>query len=231
MRGESSMNIIMFLAGFLFLFIIVTITASSQLGNKITFGGSELDAEAKLQDIVDNPKKFRMSVYLALVEHGAIIALAIVMFVVFGPPYSLILGSVWLIARTVEGLINFNSQKNYWRLLNISRQYSGTSGSEKEAMSDSCRTIVETKNYRFSFAQILFSIGTLAYALVFTIYGAVPVIIGWFGIVASLLYGFGNGIILAKPKNQVLAQLGGLLIFIFEAALGIWLMYSSLFIL
>jgi len=217
-------------AGFLFLFIIVTLTASSQLGNKITFGGNDLDPDAKLQGIVDNPKKFRMSVYLAFVEHGAIIALAIVMFVVFGP-YSLILGSVWLISRTAEGLINFNSQKNYWGLLNISRQYSGASGAEKEAMSDSCRTIVETKNSRFSFAQVLFSIGTLAYALVFTIYGAVPVIIGWFGIIAAILYGLGNGLIVANPKNKSVASLGGLLIFIFEAVLGVWLIYASLFIL
>jgi hypothetical protein len=172
-----------------------------------------------------------MSVYLALVEHGAIIALAIVMFVVFGP-YSLILGSVWLIARTVEGLINFYNQKSYWGLLNISRQYSGASGAEKEALSDSCRTIVETKHHRFSFAQVLFSIGTLSYSIVFVI-SAIDIlyIIGWFGIVASILYGLGNGIIFAKLKIQVLALFGGLLIFIFEAVLGVWLIYSSLFIL
>ena len=225
------MSIEMFLAGFLFLFIIVTLTASSQLGNKITFGGSDFDPDAKLQGIVDNPKKFRMSVYLALVEHGAIIALTIVMFVIFGPT-SLILGSVWLIARTVEGLINFNSQKNYWGLLNISKQYSGASGAEKEAVSDSCRTVIETKRYRFSFAQVLFSIGTISYSIVFIISGIdVLSIIGWFGIVAGLLYGIGNAIIVAKLKTQVLAQLGGLLIFIFEAVLGVWLIYYSIFIL
>ena len=224
------MIIEIFLAGFLFLFIIVTITASSQLGNKITFGGNDLDPDSKLQRIVDNPKRFRMSVYLALVEHGAIIALAIVMFVVFGP-YSLILGSVWLIARTVESLINFNSQKNYWGLLNLARQYSGISGAEKEAVSDSCRTIVETKNYRFSFAQVLFSIGTLSYSIVFVTSGVVPSIIGWFGIVASLLYGLGNVTIVVKPRINAVAGLGGLLIFIFEAVLGVWLIYSSLIIL
>ena len=170
-----------------------------------------------------------MSVYLALVEHGAIIALATVMFVVFGP-YSLILGSVWLISRTLEGLINFNSQKNYWGLLNIAGQYSGTSGAEKEAVSASCHTIVETKNYRFSFAQILFSIGTLSYSIVFVISGDVLSIIGWFGIVASLLYGLGNGTIVVKPRMNAVAGLGGLLIFIFEAVLGVWLIYSSIFI-
>lgn len=221
----------MFLAGFFFLFIIVTLTTSSQLGNKVAFGVSDFDPDVKLQGIIDDPKKFRMSVYLAFVEHGSIIALAIALFAAFSS-YNLLLGSVWLIARTVEGLINFNSQKNYWGLLTLSRQYSGTSGAEKEAVSDSCREIVKTKRYRFSFAQILFSIGTLSYSIVFIISGIeVLSIIGWFGIVAGLLYGIGNGIIVAKPKIQVLALLGGLLIFIFEAVLGVWLIYSSIFIL
>jgi len=225
------MNIEMFLAGFFFLFIIVTLTTSSQLGNKVAFGASDFDPDVKLQGIIDDPKRFRMSVYLAFIEHGAIIALAIALFAAFSF-YSLILGFVWVISRTVEGLINFNSQKNYWGLLALSRQYSGISGAEKEAVSDSCREIVETKRYRFSFAQILFSIGTLSYSIVFVISGIeVLSIIGWFGIVAGLLYGMGNGIIVAKPKTQVLAQLGGLLIFIFEAVLGVWLIYSSLFIL
>jgi len=53
----------------------------------------------------------------------------------------------------------------------------------------------------FTFAQILFSIGTLAYSILFVTYGVVPAIIGWFGIVASILYGFGNGIIAGCAKE------------------------------
>ena len=224
------MSIEVFLAGFFFLFIIVTLTASSQLGNKLSFGESGLDPGALLQDIIDDPKKFRMSVYLALVEHGSIIALAIALFVAFSS-YNLMLGVVWLISRTVEGLINFNSQKNYWGLLTISRQYSGTSGAEKESVSELGRSIVETKHYRFTYAQLLFSIGTLSYSILFVTYAVIPEIIGWFGIVAGLLYGLGNGITVAKPKNKIVASLGGLLIFVFEAVLGVWLIYSSIFIL
>ena len=223
------MSIEFFIAGFLFLSIIITITASSQLGNKISFGESDLDSDAKLQDIVDDPKKFRMSVYLALIEHGAIIALAIVLFVAFGS-YSLILGVVWVITRTVEGLINFYNQKNYWGLLILAGQYSAASGAEQAEVSDSGRAIVETKNSRFSFAQILFSIGTLSYSIVFVIYEVVPPIIGWFGLVAAILYGLGNGIIVVKQTNKVLASIGGLLILLFELILGGWLVFASNFI-
>ena len=58
----------------------MTLTASSQLGNKIAFGASDFDPDAKLQGIIDDPKRFRMSVYLAFVEHGSIIEIAIELF-------------------------------------------------------------------------------------------------------------------------------------------------------
>ena len=223
------MAIEIFLSGFLFLFIIVTISVSSKLGNKIAFDDKDLDSDALLQDISDNPKKFRMSVYIALVEHGSINLLAIVLFVAFSH-YNLLLGVVWLIARTVEGIIIFNNEKNYWGLLPLAKQFSSTSGAEKQAVSDSALNILETKQSRFTFAQILFSIGTLAYSITFVAYAPIPVLIGWFGIVAAILYGVGNVVIVTKPKQKSVAALGGLLIFLFEAVLGIWLMYSSIFI-
>ena len=219
-----------FLAGFLFLFIIVTLMISSQLGNKIVFGESDLDSDALLQDIAENPKRFRMSVYIALLEHGAIIALAIVLFIVFSH-YNLILGVVWATARSIEGIIIFNNEKNYWKLLPKATQYSGSSDAEKTTVSDSGLSILKTKHSRFTYAQMLFSIGTLAYSLLFVIYEVVPLLIGLFGVVAAILYGLGNVIIAVKPRWNAIGGLGGLLIFIFEAVLGVWLIYASIFIL
>ena len=76
---------------------------------------------------------------------------------------------------------------------------------------------------------MLFSIGTLAYSLVFAIYAPIPILIGWLGIVASVIYGLGNGIYRLKPNFKVLWNLGGLLIFVFEFILGGWLLLSSFF--
>jgi hypothetical protein len=89
-------------------------------------------------------------------------------------------------------------------------------------------SVLTTKNTVFTFAQILFSIGTLAYSILFATYGVVPEIIGWFGIVASVLYGFGSGIKLVKSNIKALWNIGGLLILIFELVLGIWLMLSPI---
>jgi hypothetical protein len=174
----------MSLSGFLFLFIIAILVVSERLTGHGTV--SNLDSDAMLQKINNDPRKFKISIVLALIEHGSIISLAVMLFIAFSP-YNLILAVVWTIFRIGEGLIQIYNKKNYWGLLNIARQYSGTSGAEKNALSDSGRSILKTKNSTFTFAQILFSIGTLAYSILFVTYGVAPVIIGWFGIVASIV--------------------------------------------
>jgi hypothetical protein len=213
----------MTLSGFLFWFIIIMNLASGRFGYE-TF--SDLDAEAELQKINKNPKKFKTSFVLIVVEHGSIIALAMMLFMAFRP-YNLLLATVWTVFRTGEGLIQIYGKKDYWGLLTLARQYSGAGGAEKNEVIDSGHRILKTKNAIFTFAQILFSIGTLSYSILFVTYGVVPAIIGWFGIIASILYGFGNGITLAKPGFKVLWNIGGLLILLFELALGGWLLFYS----
>ena len=48
-------------------------------------------------------------------------------------------------------------------LLKLARQYKGSSGAEKNSLSDLARGILKTKNSVLAFAQIFFSIGTLSY--------------------------------------------------------------------
>lgn len=211
----------MWLSGFFFYFIIITNIASNIFGYK-TFG--DVDSEAQLQKINNDPTKFKTSVVLILIEHLGIISLAVTLFIAFSP-YNIILGIVWCVFRTGEGLIQIYDKKNYWGLLNIAEKFSDTNGPEKDALIDLGSSILKTKSSRFSFAQILFSIGTFSYSTLFVIYGVVPVIIGWFGIVASILYGFGNGINRIKPDFKVLWNIGGLLIFLFEVVLGGWLLF------
>ena len=209
------------LSGFLFLFIIITNIASGKFGYK-TF--NDLNSDAKLQEINTDPKKFKIGFVLILIEHVSIISLAVTLFIAFSP-YNVILGIVWAVSRIGEGLIQIYNKKSYWGLLNIAKQFSGTNGAERDALIDTGRSILKTKNSTFTFAQILFSIGTLAYTILFVTYGVVPAIIGWFGIVASILYGFGNIVFRINPNVKVMWGLGGLLILIFEVVLGGWLLF------
>jgi hypothetical protein len=215
------------LSGFFFYFIIITNVLSGKFGYK-TFG--DVDLEAHLQKIQDDPRRFKISVVLILIEHLSIISLAVTLFIAFGLPYNIILGIVWVISRIGEALIQIYDKNNYWGLLNLAKRYFGTSGAEKDALIDLGRSIIKTKEFRFGFAQILFSVGTLAYSILFVTYGDALTIIGWFGIVASILYGFGNGVFLIKPNIKALWNIGGLLILLFEIILGGWLLLYSVII-
>ena len=214
-------EVAMVISGFLFWFIIVTNVASSRFGY-VTI--NELEPEIKLQKIHNNPNKFKIGVVLILIEHISIIALAVMLFFAFGS-YSLILGIVWMASRIVESLIQIYYKKNYWRLLNISMKYAGTSEAGKNAIVESAGIILRTKGSIFSFTQIFFSIGTLAYSILFVAYGVIPAIIGWFGIVAAALYGLGNGITPALSKFKVILYIGAFLILLFEIVLGGWLLF------
>ena len=214
------------LAGFFFLFIIITLVIAERFGYSVL---SDLDAETKLQEINRDTKKFKIGTMLALLEHGTIIALAITLFLAFNS-FNITLAVIWTISRITEGLINFYNEKNYWGLLNIARQYSVSSGAEKKSLNELVRNILKTKNRVLAFAQILFSIGTLSYSILFATSEAVavPTLIGWFGIVSSILYGVASGIIIVKPDKARKFFVVGLLILIFELVLGGWLLISPL---
>ncbi|TFG04383.1 MAG: DUF4386 family protein [Promethearchaeota archaeon] len=209
------------LSGFLFLFIIITNLASERFGYK-TFG--DVDLEAQLQKINNNPIYFKISIALILLEHLSIISLAITLFLAFGN-YNIILGIIWFVSRIGEGLIQIYDKKNYWRLFDIADEYSNIRDAEKEELIKIGIGILKTKSTRFAFAQILFSIGTLAYSILFATHEIIPMFIGWFGILASIVYGVGNLIFQIMSKVKVLWKIGGLLILFFEIILGGWLLF------
>lgn len=189
-----------------------------------TMEKSNYNPEADLKKIINNPKKFKTGITLALIEHGSVIALTLLLFIAFSS-YNLLLGIIWLIFRTAEGLIQFINEPNYWKLLNIAKQYS--SNNEKKALIKLAQNIFKTKDTRFKFAMICWSIGTLTFSIVLVISEAIPSSIGWLGIIASILVGLTTGMKLAKPNSKDLTAIGGLTAILFEIIIGIALLYYS----
>jgi len=211
------------LSGFLFLFIIITNILSGRFGYE-TF--SDLNAQAKLEKIASNPKKFKTALAFIIVEHFALIALAFTLFFAFGS-YNIILAIVWTVSRSLEALIQIYYKKVYWGISNLAKQYSSANDVEKISLVDPARGVLKTKNTVFVFAQVLFSIGTLAYSIVFvTQTTVVPDLLGWFGIIASVIYGVGSGVNIFKPDFKAIWNVGGLSIFVFELILGGCLLFS-----
>lgn len=212
------------LSGFLFLFILVLNLVMGALGYLME--KDDYDPDKDLKKINKNPKKFKIGIALALLEHGCVIALTILLFINFSP-YSLSLGIVWGIFRTGEGLIQFYNEPFYWKLINIAKKYSAVSGAEKKSLIDRAHSIFKGKDTRFKYAMICWSVGTLAFSIVLVNSGFVTVFIGWLGIIASILVGFGTAIKLVKPKIKF-AMIGALFAILFEIIIGAWLVYYSI---
>jgi len=185
------------------------------------------ESDYKLQNFNKDPKKFKIGIGIALIEHFCVITLAIMLFFVISP-YSILLGIVLIIFRVAEGSVQVYIEKDYWGLLNIAGRYSAASNAEKDSLMDSYRNILQTKSHRFTFAMIGWSIGTLAFSIVLVTYGVAIPFIGWLGIVASILIGFANGMKLVKPEvkaYEALSSFSGILSILFEVLIGIALMF------
>ncbi len=215
------------LSGFLFLFILVMLAVSVPFGNTI----DNFDSDDRLQKINKDPNKFKVSIVIALLEGVRLMALAIMLFIAFSS-YNILLGVVWTTSRIGEGLIHFYSEINYWGLMKLAGQYPKASGAEKNTLIEEGRNILQTRSSGWTLATAFSGIGTLAYSITFVTYGLVTPIIGWLGIIAGIFLIFGNGIKLANAKFNVLpafdglANIGALLVIIFEAIIGGWLLFS-----
>ena len=217
-------EIAMRVSGFLYLYILASWAVMGVLGNPIGMG--DYDSDAELIKISDSPKKFQIRIVIALVSHAADIALAIMLFIAFGP-YSIILGITWTAFRTGEGWILIYSEKDYWGLLNIARQYSVASGAEKNSLSDKALTILQTRDSTFKFTQLLWGVGTLALSIVLVTTGVVPHFIGWLGIGTGIFGILYNGLFLVKHDYKVLLFIGFLFALPFEVIFGVWLLFFS----
>jgi hypothetical protein len=148
------------------------------------------------------------------------------LFIIFGS-YNIFLGIIWGIFRTGEGLIQFYNEPFYWKLINIAKRYTSASNSEKKSLSDSARSIFKGKDTRFKYAMLCWSVGTLAFSIVLVTSDVVPQSIGWLGIIASILVGFGTGLKIIKP-NVKYTEIGALSAILFEIIIGGWLLFSPI---
>jgi len=217
------------LSGFLFLFILILQIAMAIFGYILEPTPKHYESDAKLIKFNKDPKKFRISVVLALIEHSSVITLPIILFLAFSP-FNIVLGIVWFIFRIAEGSIQVYIEKDYWKLLDIAKRYSVISGTEKDSLHDSYRSILQTKSTRFALAMICWSIGTLAFSILLVIYEVAPLFIGWIGIISTIPVGIGNVMKLVKPNIKIfelLSSIGGLLPILFEVLIGGWLLFFS----
>ncbi|WP_455198512.1 DUF4386 domain-containing protein [Kaarinaea lacus] len=217
------MDFQLLLAGSLFLIIIVANFASIRFGYEI-FG--DPDAEAKLQNINADPAKFKIGFTIIIIEHICIVVLAAMLFLVFGPG-NMLLAVIWTVCRSTEGLVQIYEKLNYWKLLAMAGQYANAGVADRVRLCSYAKRILERKNTVFTYAQVLFSVGTFVYSLHFLIYNETPVFISGFGLVASIIYGIGNALEITGSQSKKMSNVGGGMILLYELVLGGWFIYFS----
>lgn len=217
------MDFQLLLAGSLFLIIIIANFASNRFGYEI-FG--DPDAEAKLQNINADPGRFKTGFTIIIIEHICIVVLAAMLFLVFGPG-NLVLAVIWTVCRSTEGLVQIYEKLNYWKLLAIAGQYSNAGVADRVRLCAYARRILERKNTVFTYAQVLFSVGTFAYSLHFLVNHEMPVVISSFGLVASVVYGLGNVLEIKGSQSRKVSNVGGGMILLYELVLGVWFIIFS----
>ena len=225
--GGFLLSIEVWLSGFLYLLILVLQILMALFGYILEPTPKHYESDYKLQNFNKDPKKFKIGIGIALIEHIFVITLAITLFFVISP-YYILLAVVCVIFRILEGAIQVYIEKDYWGLLTIANKYSAVSNAERDSLMNSYCTILKTKSSRFAYAMVCWSIGTLAFSIVLVSFALAIPFIGWLGIVASILIGFANGMKLLKPDVKIyekLSSISGMLAILFEILIGISLLF------
>jgi hypothetical protein len=205
------------LCGFLFLFILLTSALSQALA-----GGAldPADIPGTMSRVTGRGKKFRLSVVIDLVSHVSIVALAAMLFITFSPfNRSLaLLGTMW---RVAEGTILALNEVNNLVLLDVSQKSASATGNQSVVLESIGRMLISTEGWGLKIGLVFLVAGSLVYAILFVTSGAIPLALGWFGVIASILAAGG---ILLNLINPNLSMASFLILIPYEIVLGFWLL-------
>ena len=208
------------LCGFLFLFILLTSALSQALA-----GGAldPADIPGTMSRVTGSVKKFRLSVVIDLISHVSIIALAAMLFIAFSPfNRSLaLLGTMW---RVAEGTILALNEVNNLVLLDVSQKSASATGNQSVVLESIGRMLISTEGWGLKIGLVFLVAGSLVYAILFVTSGAIPLALGWFGVIASILAAGG---ILLNMINPNLTMASFLILIPYEIVLGFWLLFRG----
>ena len=205
------------MCGFLFLFILLTSMLSQFLGGGVLDSG---DVPSTLSDVAANGKKFRIGVVIDLISHVSIIALAALLYIAFSPYNQTLalLGTLW---RVAEGTIIALTEASNFVLLDVSQKSTTATGTQAVALESMGRMLISMEQGGYKIGLLFLVLGSLMYAILFVTSGAVPLAIGWFGVIASLLAAGGIFLNLVNPN----VRMASFLVMIpYEIVLGFWLL-------
>ena len=215
-----SASFAMKLCGFFYIFILATNAASVGLGNRI----DETDSVSKFLAILEDPDRYRRSVFVAIGSHLGIVMISGALFMAFSS-YNRPLALIGSISRVGEALVMIYGEVSVLRLIDLAREYVSVN-SNKETIRLVGDHILRTKNTGVDLGLLLLSIGAIAYCVMFVQSGAVPSRIAWLGLAAGVISVIGIVIKFASRFSSI-AIIGMVLMMVFEIVFGVWLLFFS----
>jgi hypothetical protein len=175
--------------------------------------------------VAEGGRRFRISVVLDLVSHASVVALAGALYLAFSPhSRSLaLLGTLW---RVAEGVIIALNEVNNVVLLAVAQKIVSASGAETVALETMGRTLIVAEDWGLKIGLAFFALGWLMYGILFVSSGAVPPVLGWLAVAASLLAVVGRWLALVSPDVGLISA-SFAPIMLFEVVFGVWLLFRG----
>ena len=129
-----------------------------------------------------------------------------------------LLGTLW---RVAEGTILALNEVNNLVLLDVSQESDPAPGARSMELESMGRMLISKEQWGLKVGLAFLAFGSLAYAILFVTSGAVPLALGWFGVIASILAAGGIWLNLVNPN---LSMVSFLILIPYEIALGVWLL-------
>ncbi|MFI5252989.1 MAG: DUF4386 domain-containing protein [Bacteroidota bacterium] len=211
------------LAGFMFLFYIVTGITCMILFSHAT-GGDGITA--KLTSIIENATTVRLTIVLDLLAFVDAVVLAVALYAITRDQDH-DLAVMALCCRVSEGVIVAISTVTTLGLLSIAMATTGADARDTDAVHTIAAFLFKVDGWTTIISGTCFAVGSTIYSYLFLRARSIPVPLAWLGIIASIL------LVPALPL-QLAGFIGGpvttyiwIPILVFEMTLGLWLLIKG----
>lgn len=120
-----------------------------------------------------------------------------------------------------EGTIIALTEASNLVLLDVSQKSASSTGAQAVALESMGHILISMEQWGFKIGLLFLVLGSLMYAILFVTSEAVPLAIGWFGVIASILAAGGIFLNLVNPS---LSMASFMVLIPYEIVLGFWLL-------
>ncbi len=210
------------LAGFMFLFYIVTGIANLALFNQATSGAE--GTAAKLASIAQHATTVRVTVLLTLCGFVSAVVLAVTIYALTRDE-DRDLALLAMCFRVSEGVIAAASAVRTLQLLAVATASTAVAAPDAAAAQSFGGLLLQQSGWSGSISAICFVIGSTLYCYLFLRARSIPVPLAWLGVLASVL------LLVALPVELVgvirVPFLMWMPMLVFEVTLALWLLIKG----